>query len=53
MQNDAVARSGIVMRAEESARAEQVAAGVPGVAGVANELRLMTPSRKFAASKET
>ncbi|WP_076998912.1 cytidylate kinase family protein [Variovorax sp. KK3] len=49
----AVALRGIVLDAEERTQAESVAAAVPGVQGVANELRLMTSSRRFASSKQT
>jgi len=42
---------GIVINAGERAAAEQVAAGVPGVAGVDNQLRVMTQSRLFTSSK--
>ncbi|MDR6854073.1 cytidylate kinase family protein [Variovorax guangxiensis] len=49
----AVALRGIVLDAEERAQAESVAAAVPGVSGVANELRLMTSTRRFASAKQT
>lgn len=42
---------GIVLSAEERARAESVVAAVPGVASVDNQLRLMTISRRFTYSK--
>jgi cytidylate kinase len=48
-----VALSGIVVTEEERARAEQVAAGVQGVTGVDNRLRLMKMSRLFPSSKQT
>jgi cytidylate kinase len=44
---------GIVLNAEERTHTESVATGVPGVAGVDNQLRLMTSSRLFASSKQT
>ncbi|OUM03745.1 cytidylate kinase family protein [Variovorax sp. JS1663] len=44
---------GIVLDAEEREQAESVAAAVPGVRGMANELRLMTSSRRFASAKQT
>ena len=44
---------GIVLDAEERAQAESVAAAVPGVVGVDNELRLMTSTRRFASAKQT
>ena len=44
---------GIVLDAEEREQAESVAAAVPGVRGLANELRLMTSSRRFASAKQT
>jgi osmotically-inducible protein OsmY len=44
---------GIVLDAEEREDAERVAAAVPGVSAVANELRLMTSTRRFASSKQT
>ncbi|GAA4359324.1 hypothetical protein GCM10023165_55240 [Variovorax defluvii] len=44
---------GIVLDAEEREQAESVAAGVPGVRGMANELRLMSSSRRFASAKQT
>jgi cytidylate kinase len=42
---------GIVLNAEERAQTESVATAVPGVTGVDNELRVMTPSRRFASAK--
>lgn len=42
---------GIVMTAEERAAAEQVAAGVAGVARVDNQLRVMARSRLFPSSR--
>lgn len=47
----AVTLSGIVLNADERGIVEQVATGVDGVSSVANELRLMTTSRKFASAK--
>ena len=44
---------GIVLDAEEREQAESVAAAVPGVRGMANELRLMSSSRRFASAKQT
>jgi cytidylate kinase len=44
---------GIVLDADEREQAESVAAAVPGVSAVANELRLMTRSRRFASAKQT
>jgi molybdopterin-biosynthesis enzyme MoeA-like protein len=44
---------GIVLDAEEREQAESVAAAVPGVRDVANELRLMTSTRRFASAKQT
>jgi len=51
--NGRVVLRGIVLNADERSRTETVAAGVPGVAGVDNQLRLMTSSRRFASSKQT
>jgi osmotically-inducible protein OsmY len=48
-----VVLEGIVASAEERARAEQVASGVAGVAGVENRLRLMTMPRLFPSAKQT
>jgi len=42
---------GIVLNAEERAQTESVATAVPGVTGVDNQLRVMTPSRRFASAK--
>ena len=42
---------GIVLKAPERSAAEQVAAGVPGVASVDNQLRVMNSSRLFTSSK--
>lgn len=44
---------GIVLNAGERGQTESVAAAVPGVAGVDNQLRLMTTTRLFASSKQT
>ncbi|RZL86175.1 MAG: BON domain-containing protein [Variovorax sp.] len=44
---------GIVVDAEERTHAESVAAAVPGVADVDNQLSLMATSRRFASSKQT
>jgi len=44
---------GIVASAEERTQAEAVAAGVAGVAGVENQLRLMTMPRLFPSAKQT
>jgi cytidylate kinase len=44
---------GIVLNAEERTQTESVAAAVPGVSGVDNQLRLMATSRLFASSKQT
>jgi osmotically-inducible protein OsmY len=49
--NGRITLRGIVLNAEERAQTEGVASGVPGVAGVDNQLRVMTPSRRFAAAK--
>lgn len=48
-----VALHGIVLNAEERLQTESVAAVVRGVAGVDNQLRLMTTSRRFASAKQT
>lgn len=48
-----IALRGIVLNAEERAQTESVAAAVPGVAAVDNQLRLMTSSRLFASAKQT
>ena len=42
---------GIVVSASERLAAEQVAAAVPGVADVDNQLRVMAPSRLFSSAK--
>ncbi|MDE2300236.1 MAG: BON domain-containing protein, partial [Burkholderiales bacterium] len=42
---------GIVFDAGERLATQEVAAGVPGVAEVDNQLRLMTPTRRFTTSK--
>ena len=42
---------GIVLNAAEHSAVEQVAAAVPGVGDIDNQLRLMTNSRQFSASK--
>lgn len=42
---------GIVFNAEEHAAAEQVASGVPGVAAVDNQLRVMAKSRLFPSAR--
>ena len=44
---------GIVLNAEERMQTESVAAAVPGVTGVDNQLRLMATSRLFASAKQT
>jgi cytidylate kinase len=46
-----IALRGIVVDADESATAEGVAAAVPGVAGVDNELRSMAASKQFPAAR--
>ena len=46
-----VVLSGIVIDAQERSRAEAVAATVPGVTGVDNQLRLMASSRRFTSAK--
>jgi len=48
-----VALSGIVVTDEELAQAQHVAAGVQGVTGVDNRLRLMKMPRLFPSSKQT
>jgi cytidylate kinase len=45
-----VSLTGIVLNAAERKLTEQVAAAVPGVTGVDNQLRLMSPSRLFPSS---
>ncbi len=42
---------GIVLNEQERAATERVAAGVPGVSAVDNELRVMASSRRFASAK--
>lgn len=42
---------GIVLDADERLAAQRVTAGVPGVADLDNQLRLMTPTRRFTTSK--
>jgi cytidylate kinase len=49
---DRVALRGIVVNANERAAVEKVAAAVPGVAAIDNELRVMAASRLFKASKD-
>ena len=49
--DDRVTLRGIVIDAGERAAAEQVAAGVPGVGSVDNQLRVMAKSRLFTSSK--
>jgi cytidylate kinase len=51
--NGRVTLRGIVLDAEERARAEGVATAVPGVTGVDNQLRVMTSSRRFASAKHS
>lgn len=48
---DRITLQGIVVSAAEHDAAAQVAAGVPGVASVDNQLRVMTSSRLFASAK--
>lgn len=48
---DRIALRGIVLNAGERAAVEQVAAAVPGVAGVDNELRVMATSRLFPSAR--
>jgi cytidylate kinase len=48
-----IALRGIVLDTEERTQTESVAAAVAGVAGVDNQLRLMTSSRLFASAKQT
>ena len=43
--------TGIVLNAAERAAAEQVAAAVPGVTAVDNQLRLMSTSRLFPSAR--
>lgn len=49
--SDLVTLRGIVFSVGERAAAEQVAAAVPGVTGVDNQLRVMASSRLFPSSK--
>ncbi|RJF96673.1 BON domain-containing protein [Noviherbaspirillum cavernae] len=49
--NGEVALLGIVLDAQERARTEQVVTEVPGVAGVDNQLRLMTSQKQFMSAK--
>lgn len=49
--NGRVTLSGIVVNGHELGEVEKVAAQVRGVAGVANQLRLMKPTRSFTYSK--
>ncbi|MGJ7500503.1 cytidylate kinase family protein [Variovorax sp. ZT5P49] len=44
---------GIVLNSDERSQAEAVAAGVSGVSGVHNQLRLMASTRRFASAKQT
>jgi len=48
---DRIVLRGIVINAGEHAAVEKVAAAVPGVAAVDNELRVMTASKLFTSSK--
>lgn len=50
-QQGRVVLKGIVVNEQEHQQAEKVAAGVPGVKGVENRLRLMKASRTFTYSK--
>jgi cytidylate kinase len=50
-QSGRVALKGIVVNSEEQAAVEKVAAGVAGVTGVDNRLRLMKSTRTFTYSK--
>ncbi|MFN4361135.1 MAG: cytidylate kinase family protein [Hylemonella sp.] len=50
-QQGRVVLKGIVVNDQEHQQAEKVAAGVPGVKGVENRLRLMKASRSFTYSK--
>jgi cytidylate kinase len=43
---------GIVLNAQERKQAQSVAAGVPGVSGVDNQLKLMAMSKMFTSSKQ-
>ena len=49
--DDRIVLRGIVINAEERAAAEQVAAAVPGVAAVDNQLRVMATSRLFPSAR--
>jgi cytidylate kinase len=49
--DDRIVLRGIVINAEERAAAEQVAAAVPGVSGVDNQLRVMATSRLFPSAR--
>ena len=49
--DDRIVLRGIVINAEERAAAEQVAAAVPGVAAVDNQLRVMSTSRLFPSAR--
>jgi cytidylate kinase len=49
--DDRIVLRGIVINAEERSAAEQVAAGVPGVAAVDNQLRVMSTSRLFPSAR--
>jgi cytidylate kinase len=46
-----VALRGIVLNAEEHSQVEKIAAAVPGVANVDNQLRLMAKSKRFTSAK--
>jgi osmotically-inducible protein OsmY len=50
-QQGRVVLKGIVVNEQEHQQAEQVAAGVKGVTGVENRLRLMKATRTFTYSK--
>jgi cytidylate kinase len=50
---DIIVLRGIVVSTAERDAAEKVAAGVPGVAGVDSQLRVMASSRLFTSSKTT
>lgn len=49
--NGRVTLSGIVLNAEERAAIEQVVGKVPGVSGIEDRLRTMTPGRTFTYAK--
>jgi cytidylate kinase len=51
--NGRVTLRGIVLNAQERAQTEDVTSVVPGVSGVDNQLRVMTPSRRFASAKHS